>query len=755
MQPVPRIFVSATSRDLTTARTLVSEGLRRMESLPIVQDDFPPDYKSVRDMLMTKIKTCDAVIHIAGFYYGAEPQPVPPDPERRSFTQMEYEIAMELGLPCYVFLCGEKFPFDEHDPEPEEKRKLQLAHRERLLSRDELFYEFESREDLNARTRELQLSVESLRDELAQERKRRRMTLVVSAVALLVALIGGVALFNRTRSQQTEIEETVNKLDEQGEVIAMLLAERERLRAKGGSGDLVALAEENIARATNRSPEEIRGVVESAIASAEKAVDAATDDLSRAAALEKLADAQLAAGFWAEAVENQRERLELIDRGQDPAAWADAVGDLATSIFQTDPRSEETIKLVAEASDWVGDESRLGPEHPNTIRLVELLRDGFLLTGRDEGAVTLAKKAVEAWENTVGPEAPQTMGAVGTMARIYKILRDFEKSDPLFNRVIETREKLLGPDHRDTLSARWDLAQSYEIQRRFSEAEAIYVDLVRRSTEQAGEGDADTLALLTSLGFVHEARSDEKRAVEVFRDVYEKAREHRGEDDEITLSQAGLLAVKLNELGEHEEAETLYRQILDSRTRTLGVNQPKTIDAMLGLSITLSKLGKTEEYLDIMRQRIAAQIQVFGPDRLDIAQNQDSAALALAGEGDWMPALSFAEEALNLRKRVLGESHADTLESFSFVQLLANRSEDWELAERWGTMAVEAFDKAGKASAQSHAEVLYRMAVAEEELGKDGNALGHAKRAAALAAEHVDEEHWLHDRTAEMIERLQ
>ncbi len=144
-------------------------------------DDFPPDYKSVREMLRTKREIFNAVVHLAGFFYGAEPQPVlEGSPERRSFTQMEYEIAVEMGLPCYVFLCGKGYPFDEHEPEPEDKRALQLAHRGRRLERDELYSEFDSREDLNSRTRELQLSVESLRKELAKERARRRLTLVVS-----------------------------------------------------------------------------------------------------------------------------------------------------------------------------------------------------------------------------------------------------------------------------------------------------------------------------------------------------------------------------------------------------------------------------------------------------------------------------------------------------------------------------------------------------------------------------------------------
>ena len=247
-----------------------------MECLPIVQDDFPPDYKSVREMLVTKIKTCNAVVHLAGFYYEAEPQPTPPDPERRSFTQMEYEIAMELGLPCYVFLCGEKFPFDEHDPEPEEKRALQMAHRNRLLSRDELFYEFDTREDLNSRTRELQLSVESLRDELSKERKRRVVTLVISAIALLVALIGGIFLFSKTKTEEVAIEQSASKLDEQGKLIEMLLAEQERLRGMGeDSGNIVRKAEANVAMSTNSTPEEIREQVMAAVVEAEKSVGAA------------------------------------------------------------------------------------------------------------------------------------------------------------------------------------------------------------------------------------------------------------------------------------------------------------------------------------------------------------------------------------------------------------------------------------------------------------------------------------------------
>ena len=65
-------------------------------------------------MLRGKIAACDAVIHLAGECYGAEPVHREPAAPRRSYTQMEYDLARELGKPLYVFLCGQGFPYLRH-----------------------------------------------------------------------------------------------------------------------------------------------------------------------------------------------------------------------------------------------------------------------------------------------------------------------------------------------------------------------------------------------------------------------------------------------------------------------------------------------------------------------------------------------------------------------------------------------------------------------------------------------------------------
>jgi len=758
MQPVPRIFVSATSRDLRTARTLVSEGLRRMECLPIVQDDFPPDYKSVREMLRSKIGDCDAVVHLAGFYYGAEPQPAPEDPEkRRSFTQLEYEIAVELGLPCYVFLCGENFPFDEHEPEPEEKRKLQLAHRERLLKRDELYYEFDTREDLNSRTRELQLKVESLRDELAKERSRRRMTLGIAAAALLVTLVGGIFLFTKTQSQETIITETAGKLQQQQALIEQLLAEQKRLRTeKGDVAGIAEQAERNVAEANNQSPEQIRAAIAAAIMHARETVSVAResgDQQGLAEALLQLAEAELAAGRKTEAIAAYRERLAILDRDKTPAQWAETAAVLANTLYWRNPQLPEPRELLVEGVRWANKNPELGPYHPATLEMASKLS---LMLPSGEGLL-LAEHVHEGRTRDLGPEAPETLEAALILARIYKVLDRFDEADSQFEQVIAAREKLYGEADERTINARWDLAQSLVRQRRFSEAESMLRQLERTSAETYGEGDANTLSLAMSIAYLYRDQGDEGGATKIYRRTFATSEETNGLDNETTQSLGDNLAIQLVEMGDYLEAEKISRRVLDSRVRTIGENQALTIGSMGTLALALDKLGETDAYKEIMLRRIAAKLAVYGPDDPGIASDQFSLALELAEDGQYQAAMPFFEDAYTLQKRVNGADDPETLRTMKMIGVAALRMEDYAAAEKWSEQLLDQLIESEESSEEQMleiAETTYRLAVANEELGEQEAAATLAEQANKLGKQYAPEDHWLHPRTQEMLERV-
>ena len=195
-----RIFISAVSRELGTVRQIVKKGLEDNGYHAVEQDNFEPDYRDLVDKLRKKIDSCDAVVHIAGHCYGAEPRNRPEDAPRRSYTQLEYDIANELGLPVYVFLTGDAFPSDPHKPESDELRALQEAHRQRLTSTGRDYSRVGATEQLDQRIRSLQLKVERLEGELQQVDEKvaatgsrlKRWLSAVAALVLIVLAVGGV-----------------------------------------------------------------------------------------------------------------------------------------------------------------------------------------------------------------------------------------------------------------------------------------------------------------------------------------------------------------------------------------------------------------------------------------------------------------------------------------------------------------------------------------------------------------------------------
>ncbi len=166
---VPRVFISATSRDLGSFRKAVSEILVTLNALPVVQDHFGPDYRSVVEILREKIGQCDAAICLVGRCYGREPHERASDRPRRSYTQLEYETAVELGKPVFVFVADDDCPLDGPSDEPEELRGLQLEHIKRIAATDRIRMPFHSLSHLTDLVRVMRFDPRSLAEGVTRQ----------------------------------------------------------------------------------------------------------------------------------------------------------------------------------------------------------------------------------------------------------------------------------------------------------------------------------------------------------------------------------------------------------------------------------------------------------------------------------------------------------------------------------------------------------------------------------------------------------
>ncbi len=146
MKSRPTIFLSGVSGEFGAFRDAAENEIEMKGCFAENQPGFPPDYRTVEEMLTRKIGDADAVICIIGFRFGQEPKNRPPGVPRRSYTQMEYDIARKLDKPVYVFLpksADVRQPAKpDEQTEDAEAVQLQLAHRDAVKGTNYLRYSF-------------------------------------------------------------------------------------------------------------------------------------------------------------------------------------------------------------------------------------------------------------------------------------------------------------------------------------------------------------------------------------------------------------------------------------------------------------------------------------------------------------------------------------------------------------------------------------------------------------------------------------
>ncbi len=94
-----QVFVSSTFEDLQEARREAMQALLTMDCIPTGMELFPATDDESLELIKRFIGQCDYYIVIVAGRYGST------GAGGKSYTEMEYDYATELGLPILAFLC--------------------------------------------------------------------------------------------------------------------------------------------------------------------------------------------------------------------------------------------------------------------------------------------------------------------------------------------------------------------------------------------------------------------------------------------------------------------------------------------------------------------------------------------------------------------------------------------------------------------------------------------------------------------------
>lgn len=660
--PRPDIFISAATRDLGPTRDLIERAVLDLGAHPVVQAHFAPAGQTVAGLLREKIAASHAVIHLVGPCYGFEDEHLPAAREhwsyeqgRRSYTQLEHDLAVELEKPLYLFLCTEDFPTALHDPEPDELPQLQLAHQARLLRGNHHYTLVKSPAELREHLLRLEevkaiiaREVERLTEERRLAEKEMRQThsfirrhVVAVLVAAVLLCVGAWAINYRMGAQSRQMDQQrqvtedlkdqLQEMKKQGaEQMGLVRAVLGKVEGRpasagpGGGGNGIVGAQIEVAKERGQTLEDLRKQLAAAelgaaerVKLAEEIEKRATAEIAaareaRRTALRDLGDAALANIKYPDAVQHYRAAAALYDRPTEPLPWSDAQASLGRALW-LDGKYRDSAAVWQEV--LAERERHLSADDPQVLHAVRGLALARKSAGDHAEAELLYRRAVEASERVLGAEHPDTLTSSNNLAGLLYAKGEYGEAEPLYRRALEAKERVLGAEHPSTLAGVAGLAELLRAKGEYGEAEPLF-----------------------------------RRALAVMERVL-------GVDHPDTLINVNNLAELLREKGEYDEAEPLFRRALAANERVLGVDHPSTLGSVSILALFLDTKDDQAGAEPLYRRAVATQERVLGVKHPDTCASAFNFAMLLKKQDRMLEATPLAWQAYRGWREILGKKH--------------------------------------------------------------------------------------------------
>jgi tetratricopeptide (TPR) repeat protein len=652
MSSLPKVFISATSGDLRSIRKLAKDALLTIGCHPIEQDTFPPDYRTVRAMLRERIKECQALVHIVGLRYGAEPNPatLPPGTSRRSYTQMEYDIGRELQksrghkrFRIYTFICPKEFPYDpEPDVEDAEKRSLQRQHRQAILQGEVLF-------EMPRDSMALQVRIHALREETlnllaAQQRRTWGMT----AAALAIFMLVGFGLYEWlptvvTTSVSQSLSPEAVAVRFRADIEADFQRKHEDLLRQGQNWQAIRELEQRrdmrLAQVDNLVAVIREGLAsdpgpiftEAVRISEQEGVDAALAYLDSHQS-NVLSNVDSAAAQAQVADERLRQALQPLL----------LKAELHSTQLQWDAALALLRQTVGKAPQWYVARLRLGnllytlaryPEaetefkaalalaHSDTEQAVALNQFALLLkdTNRLNEAEPLMRRALAIDEKSYDSEHPNVARDLNNLAVLLLATNRLDEAEPLMRRALAIDEKSYGAEHSTVATHLNNLAQLLQATNRLNEAEPLMRRALAIDEKNYGGEHPNVARNLNNLALLLKATNRLDEAEPLMRRALAIDEKNYGAEHPNVARDLNNLALLLQATNRLNEAEPLMRRALAIDEKSYDPEHPNVATHLSNLAQLLQATNRPNEAEPLMRRALAIDEKNYDPEHPNMA----------------------------------------------------------------------------------------------------------------------------------------
>jgi tetratricopeptide (TPR) repeat protein len=333
------------------------------------------------------------------------------------------------------------------------------------------------------------------------------------------------------------------------------------------------------------------------------------------------------ASILADMADSMAKALRLEGSGGEGTAVADiGVAGATGAASASDADEVQLVKARMDLEDALMQVQELDVSESEKIASLESLASLYYDTGRDDEAIVLYKRVLDARMRELGPNHPQVAVSMNNLAAVYVSQHNYDDAEPLLERSLQIRQATLGQRHPRVGNALSNLASLYHRQGRLEDAEKTYA---RALTIRERE-----LGLL--------APSDGTA------DLNDKA-----------------AAAQLN--GQYDMAQKYYQEALDNEFEKAGTTDPKTAIATRNLAVVRGVRGDAPQSISLFEHALSIFTGSLGEEHPEVARTKAALAEQHRRSGRFADARKYHEESLNTFENSYGENHPEVASALGYL----------------------------------------------------------------------------------------
>lgn len=459
---------------------------------------------------------------------------------------------------------------------------------------------------------------------------QRHRTGILAAIAVVLALVGGLALsvygLLQARAQRAIAEQRNVQLEK---VAAFQQSMLEGIDIESMGAGIASDLRAQVARqARDQAAAFERGLAH-----------ASTPDLARA-----MIDRSI--------LENA-ERAIGRDFGDDPALAADLRESVARVRIALG-LPDAAVAGFAQVADYRA--HALGEAARDTLAARQEQAHALLEAARPKDALAVAGAALRNAERLPAKD-PLRIELRLVQAGAIAALGDRPRARGLLETLRADAIRLRGERDPAAMEVTNDLAILLGRMGEPQEGRKLMEALVTMRAQVLGKDDADTIGAQHNLAIMRIMTGDKAGAVSLQRELVDIQKRRLGAEHPATLGELGNLANMLNDSGKQKEALLMAQAVAEARARVLGAENPQTLRALLNVSSILARMERFDESIVLQQQVAQARTRLLGPTHPDTLFIELNRAATLYQAGQPQAALAQLERILPLARRMLGDKH--------------------------------------------------------------------------------------------------